>query len=101
MLQAIQNTLDDIQKRVEALSMGGTGGGAGLQECPTSLEIEPRKTPWAGVFPLLGRLRRDASVEHLAGVSGALYGPCFVCTRTPTVLACAIRIICLCQCSLG
>lgn len=55
--------------------MGGTGGGAGLQECPTSLEIEPGKTPWAGVFPLLGRLRRDASVEHLAGVRGRLCDP--------------------------
>lgn len=81
MLQAIQNSLDGIQKRVEALSMGGTGGGAGLQECPTSLEIEPGKTPWAGVFPLLGRLRRDASVEHLAGVSGPLCDPCVVFRR--------------------
>lgn len=48
--------------------MGG-GGGAGLQECPLSLELDPEKTPWSTVFPLFGRLRRDASVEHMAGVS--------------------------------
>lgn len=48
--------------------MVGGGGSAGLQKCPLSLELDPEKTPWSTVFPLFGRLRRDASVEHMAGV---------------------------------
>lgn len=49
--------------------MVGKGGGAGFQDCPLSLELNPEKTPWSAVFPLFGRLRRDAAVEHMAGVS--------------------------------
>lgn len=64
-----------MQGRVAALSTAGGGGGAGLQVCPSSLELDPEKTPWSAVFPLFGRLRRDASVEHMAGVSEAC---CFV-----------------------
>lgn len=58
-----------MQSRVKALTTVGSGGGAGLLECPSSLELNPDKTPWSAVFPLFGRLRRDASVEHMAGVS--------------------------------
>lgn len=61
--------MDAVQSRVGELTTVGSGGGAGLQECPSSLELEPEKTPWSTVFPLFGRLRRDASVEHMAGVS--------------------------------
>lgn len=68
-LKAIKKTVDNVQERVGALSMAGAGGGAGLQVCPASLELDPAKTPWSTVFPLFGRLRRDASVEHMAGVS--------------------------------
>lgn len=66
--QAIKETVDSVQRKIQALSVAGKGGGAGFRECPTSLELDPEKTPWAAVFPLFGRLRRDASVDHLAGV---------------------------------
>lgn len=58
-----------MQERVEALSIVGSGGGSGFQICPLSLELDAEKTPWSSVFPLFGRLRRDASVDHMAGVS--------------------------------
>ena len=61
--------MDAVQSRVGSLTTVGGGGGAVLQECPLSLELDPEKTPWSTVFPLFGRLRRDASVEHMAGVS--------------------------------
>lgn len=67
--QAIKETVDSVQRKLEALSLAGKGGGGGFPECPLSLELTPEKTAWSTVFPLFGRLRRDASVEHLAGVS--------------------------------
>lgn len=73
--QAIKETVDGVQKKVAACSLAGQGAGAGLPECPRSLELEPTKTPWSTVFPLFGRLRRDASVEHLAGVRPRFGGP--------------------------
>lgn len=66
--QAIKETVDSVQRKIQALSATGKGGGAGFKECPTSLELNPEKTPWSAVFPLFGRLRRDTSVDHLAGV---------------------------------
>lgn len=67
-MQAIKQTVDAVQSRVGELTIVGSGGGAALLECPSSLELDPEKTPWSTVFPLFGRLRRDASVEHMAGV---------------------------------
>lgn len=69
--QAIKQTVDAVQSRVGALTTAG--GGAGLPECPLSLELDPEKTPWSTVFPLFGRLRRDASVEHMAGVRLSIF----------------------------
>lgn len=69
MKKAIKETIESVQNKVEAFSVARKGGGAGFQDCPSSLELNPEKTPWSAVFPLFGRLRRDASVEHMAGVS--------------------------------
>lgn len=60
--------MDAVQSRVGELTTVGSSGGAALQECPSSLELDPKKTPWCAVFPLFGRLRRDTSVEHMSGV---------------------------------
>lgn len=73
-----------MQSRVGALTTVGSGGGAGLLECPESLELDPEKTPWSTVFPLFGRLRRDASVEHLKGVRKT--AECRCCCRCVVVI---------------
>lgn len=67
--------------------MAGKGGGAGFQDCPLSLELDAEKTPWAAVFPLFGRLRRDASVEHMAGVRGSRRVATFFSSRSSGILS--------------